>query len=134
FEMVGVQFDQARHDEIATCVVAPVGRVALPDFGDAAIGKGDPATLDHAIRKHQARVTDDGVGLGRSHLIVFLHAAAAKEVTSTTRSAIWRRISSSCTIATMATPARFFWSIRPTTTSRLAASSEAVGSSRSRIG
>ena len=39
---------------------------------------------------------------------IFLHAAAANDVTSTIRSAIRWRISSSWTIATMATPWRFF--------------------------
>src|SRR6185437_7107190 len=107
--------------EIAMRVVAAIGCAALPDFGDPSIGKSNPTALDHAIREHQPRVADDGVGLDRDHLIVFLHAAAAKEVTSTTRSAIRPRISSSCTIATIATPARFFSSIRFTTTSRLAA-------------
>src|SRR5436305_10092412 len=40
--------------------------------------------------------------------VVFLHAAAANDITSTIRSAIRRRISSSWTMATMATPAHLF--------------------------
>ena len=133
FEMVGVQLDQAGHDQVAAGVLAARGRVALAELGDAAIGESDPAALDHAIGQHDAGIAEDGlVAVVISHL--FLHAAAANDVTSTIRSAIRWRISSSWTIATIATPWRFFSSISSTTTARLAASSEAVGSSSSRIG
>ncbi len=113
FEMIGVQFDQAGHDQIAACILAAARRVAVADFSDTAIGDRDPASIDHAIRKNNPGVADDGFGycihLERSSFMQRdLHAAAANDVTSTIRSAIKWRISSSCTIATMATPSRFF--------------------------
>ncbi len=109
-------------------------RVAFADFGDAAIGEGDPAALDHAIGQHDAGVAEDRFRASVDLIMLFLQAAAANDVTSTIRSAISSRTSSSWTIATIATPLRFFSSISSTTTARLAASSEAVGSSSSRIG
>jgi hypothetical protein len=58
--MVGVQFDQAGHDQVATGILAAGGRIALAKPGNAAVGKGDPAALDHAIGQHDAGVTEDG--------------------------------------------------------------------------
>ena len=107
FEMIGVQLDQAGHDQVAAGVLAACRRIALAELGDAAVGEGDPAALDHAVGQHDAGVAEDGLVPCRSHHL-FLHAAAANDVTSTIRSAIRWRISSSWTIATMATPWRFF--------------------------
>ncbi len=64
-EMIGVQFDQAGHHQVAAGVLAAIGRVALAEFGDAAIGKRNPAALDHAIRQHDAGVAEDGFRLCR---------------------------------------------------------------------
>ena len=58
--MIGVQFDQARHDEVAGGVLAAGGRVAFAEFGDTAIGNGDPAAFDHAIGQHDAGIAEDG--------------------------------------------------------------------------
>ena len=65
-----------------------------------------------------------------------LHAAilGAKAVTSTMRSATCARTSSSWKIPSRATPAVFFSAIIATTTARLVASSDAVGSSSSSTG
>ena len=69
FEMIGVQFDQAGHDEIAACVLAAYGRVSLAELGNAAVGAGDPATFDHPVRQHDPGVANHGIGCGRAHLI-----------------------------------------------------------------
>src|SRR5258708_16147842 len=111
--MIGVKLDQARHDQVAIGVFASRRRVAFAEFGNASIRKGDPAALDHAIRQHDPGVANNGFGFGRSHLKHLpscrnFHAAAANDVTSTIRSAIKWRIPSSWTMATMATPWRFF--------------------------
>src|SRR5438105_2316155 len=46
-EMIGMQFDQAGHDQVAAGVRAACGRVALAISGDAAIRKCDPAAIYH---------------------------------------------------------------------------------------
>jgi len=67
-EMVGVQFDQAGHDQVAGGVRAACGRVTLAIPGDAAIRKSDPAVFDHAIRQNNPGVADNGFGPCRSHI------------------------------------------------------------------
>ena len=62
------------------------------------------------------------------------HAAAAKSETSRVTSAIASRTASSCTIATMAVPSRLRSRTMSITAARFSASSEAVGSSSSKIG
>jgi hypothetical protein len=88
FEMIGVQFDQAGHDQVACRILAAGRCVAFAKFGDAAISKSHPAALDHAIGQNDPGVGNDGLVLGRTHLHLFFHAAAANDVTSTIRSAI----------------------------------------------
>ena len=59
--MVGVQLDQAGHDQVAARILAACRRTALAEFGDAAIDESNPAALDHAIGEHDAGVTEDGL-------------------------------------------------------------------------
>lgn len=94
FEVVSVQLDQAWHDEVAIGLLAARGCSALTEFGDPAVSQGDPAIFDHAIRKHDFRVADYGFLLFRFHHHPS-QAIAANDVTSTNRSAIAFRISSS---------------------------------------
>ena len=47
--MIGVQFDEAGDQEIAAQVFARAGRAALADFGNAAVGDGDPAALEDRV-------------------------------------------------------------------------------------
>ena len=68
FEMVGVQLDQARHDQIAADVLMACGCITFAKFGDPAIRKGDPAPLDHAIGQNDPGVAKYGIGSCRSHL------------------------------------------------------------------
>jgi hypothetical protein len=86
FQMVGVQLDQARHDQVAAGILAARRRVALTESSDAAVGDSDPAALDHTIGEHDAGVTENR--FLRRHLTLFLQAAAANDVTSTMRSTI----------------------------------------------
>ena len=67
-EMIGMQFDQAGHDQITAGVLAACRRVTffIPD--DTAIHKSDPAALDHTIRQNDSGVAKHGLGLCRSHL------------------------------------------------------------------
>ena len=67
-EMIGMQFDQAGHDQVAAGVRAACGRVALAISGDAAIRKSDPAAFDHAIRQNNPGVADNRFGPCRSHI------------------------------------------------------------------
>ena len=83
-EMIGVQLDQARQDQVATGVVATGRRLAFAEFGDATIGEGDPALFDHAVGENEASVAQNGFRR-RSHFSL-PQAAAAKAVTSTMRS------------------------------------------------
>jgi putative phosphonate metabolism protein len=68
FEVIGVQLDQAGHDQVAAGILAAGRRLAVAELGDAAIGDGDPAALDHVIRQNDPGVAKDGFGSGRSHL------------------------------------------------------------------
>ena len=61
FQMIGVQFDQARHEQIAARIFAAGGCVALANFSDAASGDRNLAPVDHAIREHDPGVADDGL-------------------------------------------------------------------------
>src|SRR5262249_61122606 len=106
-------------------VVPALGGVALADLGDTPVDGGDPAALDHVVGEYQAGIGDQKRALGHD----VAHAAAAKAVTSTRRSAMTSRTSASCTIATIAVPRRLRSLISSVTTARLAASSDAVGSS-----
>src|SRR5262245_22496031 len=57
--MVGVEFDQAGHDEVATGIFAACGTASFTELCDAAVGDSHPAALDHAIGEHDAGVTED---------------------------------------------------------------------------
>ncbi len=134
FEVIGVQLDQTRNERVAAHVDARLGRVALAYLGDHAVGNGDPAVADRAVG-------EDHDGIGKHEAFGIVHAgtiasdgAAPKATTSTTRSATRVRTSSSWKTPTTAAPLRFFSSIRATTRSRFSRSSEAVGSSSSRMG
>ena len=60
FEMVGVQLDQAGHDQVAARILAACGRASFAEFGDAAIDESNPAALDHAIGQDDDGVAEDG--------------------------------------------------------------------------
>ncbi len=85
-EMIGVELDQARHDQVAAGVLGTCWRPALADLGDAAVRKRQPALLDHPVGQHDPCIGDHDILRG-VHFHV-LQAAAAKLVTSTIRSAI----------------------------------------------
>ena len=59
-EMIGVQFDQPGHDEVAGGILAAGRRSAFAELGDTAICDGDPAALDHAVGEHDAGIAEDG--------------------------------------------------------------------------
>ncbi len=61
FEMIGVQLDQAGHDQVAAGVVRAFGRVALTEFGDTAAGHRDPAALDDTVGQHDAGIANDDI-------------------------------------------------------------------------
>src|SRR5213080_1523825 len=124
-EMIGMQFDQAGHDQVAAGVRAACGRVALAISGDAAIRKSDPAAFDHAIRQNNPGVADNRFGPCRSHISRLPSCRGGKRYHVANSAGDRRRISSSWTMATMATPARIFSSIRSTTMARLTASRDA---------
>ena len=63
FEVVGVQFDQAGHDQVAAGILAAGGRFAFAIFRDAAVGQSHPALLDHAIGQHDTGVAEEVSGL-----------------------------------------------------------------------
>src|ERR1019366_298227 len=130
FQMIGVQFDKAGQQQIAAKINAALGRLAFADLRDQAIADNDIAAFDHAVAKNDAGILkDDGAGVG--HVV---YPAIANCVTSTAMSAISSRTSLSCTMATMAAPCCLRSRTMSTTTARLLASSEAVGSSSSRMG
>src|SRR5262249_43518011 len=116
--MIGVQFDQARKQEVAGEVLGMARRAPFADLDDEAVRDRDPSGLDPALRRAQASMGAEqpAVRLG------YPQAAAVKRLTSMTVSAIAARTSSSCTIATTAVPRRFFSATRSTTTARLPAS------------
>src|SRR5262249_61980227 len=125
FEMIGMQLDQAWKQEVAGEVLGMVRRTAFADRDDDAVRGRDPSGVDHALRKDHASIGYEQTAVRHG----YPQAAAVKRLTSMTVSAIAARTSSSCTIATTAVPRRFFSATRSTTTARLPASSEAVGSS-----
>src|ERR1700722_13008376 len=96
FEMIGVQFDQAGHDQVAGRILGARRRIAVAKVRDAAIAKRDPAAFDHAIGQNDPSVAHYRLFSCRTHLDRLpSHATAANDVTSTIRSAISWRISSS---------------------------------------
>jgi hypothetical protein len=62
FEMIGMQFDKTRHDQVAARIVATAWRITLAEFGDASTSEGDPALVDDAVGKNDPGVADDGFG------------------------------------------------------------------------
>ena len=65
-EMIGVQFDQTRQQQIAAEILTALRRRALPDFGDHPAGHGEPAALDHAVGEHD-------LGIGQDEVFLFRH-------------------------------------------------------------
>src|SRR5262249_46348608 len=124
-EMIGVQLDQARKQEVAGEVLGMARRAAFADLDDDTVRGRDPSGLNHALRKDQASIGDEQTAVRHG----YPQAAAVKRLTSMTVPAVAARPSSAGTIATPAVPRRFFSATRSTTTARLPASSEAVGSS-----
>jgi hypothetical protein len=132
---------------------------AFADRDDAAVRHRDGAARDHLVGEDDAGVREEKTGDAHEPFLerddfssnrhpalpfpwsmifsenryplfgIMLYAATAKRVTSMRVSAIAARTSSSCTMATIAAPRRFRSRTRSTTTARLPASSEAVGSS-----
>src|SRR6266436_4026174 len=128
FDMVGVKLDEAWDDEVAGHVLGARRRPAAAEFRNDAIGGHDPPAFDHLIGEHQT-------GICKKELVIrHGYQAAAKLATSTIWSATASRMSLSWMIATTATPSRFFFAMRSTTTARFSLSSEAVGSSSSNTG
>src|SRR5262249_47889908 len=123
--MIGMELDQAGKQEVAGEILRAVRGAAFADLDDDAVRGRDPPGLDHAVGKDHASIGQEQIAVRHGHP----HAAAVKRLTSMTVSAIAARSSSSCTIATTAVPRHFFSATRSTTTARLPASSEAVGSS-----
>ncbi len=76
FEMIGVELDQAGHDQIAAGILRARGGPALADLGDASIRKREPALLDHPVGQHDPGVGDQSVLRLGVH-VHFLQAAAA---------------------------------------------------------
>src|SRR5262245_65507455 len=103
-EMIGVQFDQARKQEVAGEVLGMVRRAVFRELDDDTVRGRDPSGLDHASRKDHASIGDEQTAVRHG----YPQAAAVKRLTSMTVSAIAARTSSSCTIATTAVPRRFF--------------------------
>src|SRR5262249_38524226 len=110
--MIGVQFDQARKQEVAGEVLGMARRAPFADLDDDTVRPGAPPGLDHALRKDHASIGQEQTGVRHG----YPQAAAVKRLTSMTVSAIAARTSSSCTIATTAVPRRFFSATRSTTT------------------
>src|SRR5262249_44476604 len=123
-EMIGVQLDPARKQEVAGEVLGMARPRAFADLDDDPVRGRDPSGLDHALRKDHASIGDEQTAVRHG----YPQAAAVKRLTSMTVSAIAARTSSSCTIATAAVPRRFFSATRSTTTARLPASSAALRS------
>jgi hypothetical protein len=118
---VGVQLHRAGDQEIAAAVDGPGGHAPpVLDRHDRAVERAH-RPVHHGVRRHHARVGPDDLA----------HAAAWSVATRVARAS---RTPASWNVPTMAVPRARASAISSTTTARLAASSEAVGSSRSRIG
>src|SRR5262245_18614721 len=129
-QVIGVQLDQPWSQQVAAEIeAAPLGCATGADLGDALAVEGDPA-VDHRVGQHHLGVLDNN---GLAHGSPASPTAANLD-TSMTRSATRDLTSSSWKMPSSAAPARLRVSMKATTASRLAASSEAVGSSSSRIG
>jgi hypothetical protein len=68
--MIGMKFDQARHDHVAGGILTTRGSAPLTNLSDTAIGKGDPAALDHAVGQNDPGIADNCFGPGRGHVKV----------------------------------------------------------------
>src|SRR5580704_7255008 len=99
--MIGMELDEPGNDEVAADVLGTRGRRAAAEVGDRAVLGDDEAGFDHLVGEHQPRVGEGKNG----------HGQAANRVTSMERSATTSRTSSSCTMATIAAPRRFFSAI-----------------------
>ena len=120
-DIVGMQFHQSG-DEIGAFAVLPLGRTAAQRV-DTPVLNGHVA-CNNGIRRYQLHIGKRKFG----------HAAAWNSVTSSKRVAMASRTGASWQMATRAEPAARASLISATTVSRLAASSEAVGSSNSTMG
>jgi len=56
FQVVGVQFDEARQQQIAAEIPSPLRRRAATDLGNAAAADGHPATVDHLVGENDHRI------------------------------------------------------------------------------
>jgi hypothetical protein len=71
-EVIGVQLDQARNDEVARDILRADGRTVGPEVRDHAVCDRDPARLDHPVLEHQA-------GIGENErLAVWLHGSGCR--------------------------------------------------------
>ena len=84
FDVVGVQFDEARDDEVAAHVLGPDPRRAAAEINNCAVLGDEPAGLDHLVGEHQTGI---GEGEGGGLIAIHVHAAAANRETSMRRSA-----------------------------------------------
>jgi putative phosphonate metabolism protein len=80
-----MQLDQAGHDQIAGRILGSTGRAAFAEFGDAGIGKSNPAALDDAVREHNPGVAKYGIGAGRVHLSIFPRRRAPRKAVAAAR-------------------------------------------------
>ena len=128
-QVIGMQLDQPGREQVAAEVDPPLGGAAAADLDDALAGNGDP-TVDHRIGQHHPGILDDNALPHGAPA----HAHAANLETSMTRSATRDLTSSSWKMPSSAAPARLRASMKATTASRLAASSEAVGSTATTAG
>src|SRR5262245_64475334 len=95
-EMIGVQLDQARKQEVAGEVLGMARRAPFADLDDDTVRGRDPSSLDHSLPEDHASISEEQIAVRHG----YPQAAAVKRLTSMTVSAIAARTSSSCTIAT----------------------------------
>jgi hypothetical protein len=124
FHVVGMQLDEPRHEIVALQVDGAGVAAALADIDDVAVAHHDGA-VELGVGGDDAAVREDDLGT---------HACAPGKATLWVRVASTSRTARSWKMPTMAVPASRRWRIRSITPSRLATSSEAVGSSSSSTG
>jgi hypothetical protein len=124
-EIVGMQLDQARHEIVAFEIGGAGGaRAARIHLDDAAVADHDSA-VEFGIERDHAGVRENRFS---AHVCAPGRATLCRRVASASRTATsWK-------MPTMAAPASRRWRMRSITPSRLATSSEAVGSSSSSTG
>ena len=69
-EMIGMQLDQTRKQEVAADVLGVVRRAAFADLDDAPVHGCDPSGLDHAVREDHASISQE-------QIVSHLHPQAA---------------------------------------------------------